>query len=595
MEYMDKDEFEKSSLVTQLINKAKSILRFPMTQCMVTLFTLIIAFVVVRDYTYGDSGRIKDLTGTCLTFLFVLGMGCFVTESVFDWISHRKQRILGYLLSLIPAILFAAAAYSSEHAPSEADGFLRLTVIWFPRFLTCFGIITFTLGIFFCFSQSAISFEKYMARTFASIVKHSILYSVLMIGVTLVLGILIALFPIKSEWDLFATTYCLLFGCYYVCALFDSFAPSDKSEGVFTEFLVKYVLTGLVACAFVIIYLYILKILITQDMPSNQIFGILSGLFLVGAPIWTMANSYREKNPLRRISRCFPYLFAPFILLQCYSVGIRILENGLTPSRYLGVILILFEIAYLMFYRFCRCKIPYLMYMICGFAVTACILPGINMYTASFMTQKLALEAYLKEVSEDISDKSFQRAKGAYDYLRWETPEGEVYLDQLKQEETVREKLTSFSESWSAPDPSTVCRLVSTQGEVDHFSVEGYSLCQKIAYHSEYYHDSEYKPIDNLSSASACTFTADDTDTQFTLNMGQLCLPYITLLDNFTGDSEYERNEAANEYFLAHNVLDLENGDRLILTQLSLYDYNREEDSLGAMALEGYLLKRQAD
>ena len=77
--------------------------------------------------------------------------------------------------------------------------------------------------------------------------------------------------------------------------------------------------------------------------------------------------------------------------------------------------------------------------------------------------------------------------------------------------------------------------------------------------------------------------------------MGQLSLPYITLLNNFSGDSEYELNEAANEYFLSHNVLDLENGDRLILTQLSLYDYNREEDSLGSFALEGYLLKRQAD
>lgn len=595
MEYMNKDDFKKSSLLPQLSNRIKSIFHFPMTQCMIILFTLIIAFVVVRDYTRSDSGWIMDITGTSLTFLFVLGMGCFVAESVFDWAKHRKQRILGYLLSLIPAILFAMAAYSSEHAPSDADGFLRLTVIWFPRFLICFGIVTFTLGIFFCFRHSTASFEKYMVRTFASIVKHSILYFVLMIGVTMVLGILIALFPIENEWDLFATAYCLLFGCYYVCALFDSFAPSDKPEGVFTEFLVKYVLTGLVSCAFVIIYFYILKILITGDMPSNQIFGILSGLFLIGAPIWTMANSYREKNPLRRISRCFPYLFAPFILLQCYSVGIRIVENGLTPSRYLGVILILFEIAYLMFYRFCRCKIPYLMYMICGFAVTACILPGINMYTASFMTQKLALEAYLKEVSEDISDKSSQRAKGAYDYLRWDTPEGEFYLEQLKQNDTVSEKLIPFIDPWSMPEPSSICKLVVAYKEVDHFSVEGFSFCQKIEYHSQYYHDSEYKPIGNLSSASACTFTADDCDTQFTLNMGQLSLPYITLLNNFSGDSEYELNEAANEYFLSHNVLDLENGDRLILTQLSLYDYNREEDSLGSFALEGYLLKRQAD
>lgn len=592
MEYMNKDEFDKSSLFLQMMNKAKSLLHFPMTQCMVILFTLIFTFIVVKGYTYNHSGWITELTGSFLTFCFVLGMGCFVSESVFDWASHRKQRVFGYLLSLIPAILFAAAAYNSEHALPDAAGFLRLMIIWYPRFLSCFGIVTFALGIFFCFRHSTVSFERYMVRTFASIVKHSILYSVLMLGITMVLGILIALFPIKNEWDLLVTVYCLLFGCYYVCALFNSFAPDSGEESGFAGFIIKYILTSLVICAFVIIYLYILKILITGDMPSNQIFGILSGLFLIGAPVWTMANSYREKNPLRRISRCFPYLFAPFILLQSYSVGIRIVSNGLTPSRYLGVILILFEIAYLMFYRFCRCKIPYLLYMICGFAVIACIMPGINMYTASFMTQKLALEAYLNQPSDDISGDILRRAEGAYDYLKQETPEGNFYLDNLKQDASINKKLNSLNKPWISDEPSPICCLVSTGKEVNYFSVDGYSFCQKVEYHSNYYHDSEFEPIDNLSSAPAYTFTDDNSDTQFTLNMEELSYPYITLLNNLPGDSEYDLDAKAGEFFLSHNVFDLENGDRLILTRLVLDDYNKKEDSLGSLVLEGYLLQR---
>ena len=45
-----------------------------------------------------------------------------------------------------------------------------------------------------------------------------------------------------------------------------------------------------------------------------------------------------------KVNRAIPYLFTPFIFLQIYSMGIRIKEYGLTESRYIAVILIIFEI-----------------------------------------------------------------------------------------------------------------------------------------------------------------------------------------------------------------------------------------------------------
>ena len=67
-------------------------------------------------------------------------------------------------------------------------------------------------------------------------------------------------------------------------------------SGNFVE-VIKYVLGILVIIAFAIIYLYIAKIIILRDIPSNQIFRILATLFIIGFPIWTMSKSF-ENNDL---------------------------------------------------------------------------------------------------------------------------------------------------------------------------------------------------------------------------------------------------------------------------------------------------------
>ena len=81
--------------------------------------------------------------------------------------------------------------------------------------------------------------------------------------------------------------------------------------------------------------MYIIKIIVFKDMPSNQIFRILAALFILGCPIWTMVCNFKEDTIIDKINKLLPKLFIPFIILQIYSIGVRILENGITENRYL--------------------------------------------------------------------------------------------------------------------------------------------------------------------------------------------------------------------------------------------------------------------
>lgn len=49
-----------------------------------------------------------------------------------------------------------------------------------------------------------------------------------------------------------------------------------------------------VMIAMAIIYIYIIKIFVTWEIPSNEIFNICSVLFAIGAPIWTMAYAFTK-------------------------------------------------------------------------------------------------------------------------------------------------------------------------------------------------------------------------------------------------------------------------------------------------------------
>lgn len=130
-------------------------------------------------------------------------------------------------------------------------------------------------------------------------------------------------------------------------------------------------------------------------MPSNAVFRILTGLFAAGLPVWTMNSCYSQKNPLLKLTRLLPYLFSPLILLQAYSIGIRIYENGVTPLRYLCVLLLFFEIIYVSVYYFKRQAVCLLIPLFAVFTAAACFVPGINMARFSLNSQQNALHKYI--------------------------------------------------------------------------------------------------------------------------------------------------------------------------------------------------------
>lgn len=542
-------------------NMKNTFICFPVTQGSIWLFTLLSVILInVTDSSVTDFGEMV------MSFLIFYGTGSFFSEALYQKCRKLWLRIVLYIAFAIPAVLFTWLVNLDSGSMFLSWDYHTIT-FYLPRYIACYELVVFTLAVYFCFRKAGFSLEEYSARYFAWLVRVSILYFVLIIGVSLIIGILVELFDV--DYYIFIQAQVFLFGIFYVSSLLRGVLPKTGDDGPFTEILVKYVLTGLVISAFVIIYVYILKILIFHAMPSNSIFRILTGLFLAGLPIWTMNAFYTQHNPLLKISRLLPYLFAPLVLLQAYSIGIRIYENGITPMRYVCIMLLVFEILYITLYYFRRQSVGILFLVFAGFVFAACCVPGINMFRISYQNQKSALQKVLNaETLSELSQRELDRASGAYWYLYDDLP-GSAYLAELTDEQ---EKKLEEIKSEKYSDYHDIYNFYHSE-EIEVLDVSGYRYCYPVHVYTR------YNTVED--SLAEYSFTYGDNKTT-TVNLKKY-------LDGFLDTKNY--SEESYEYFRSHREILCKDDCSLYLEYLSFnYDFVTEEYT--NVSLRGYLLEK---
>lgn len=166
-----------------------------------------------------------------------------------------------------------------------------------------------------------------------------------------------------------------------------------------------FLMAGFSICATCIIYFYGLKMIIIGSVPSNEVYSVMANLFAFSLPIWLICSKTKEQRTWSRICSYLPCTYAPLILLQIYSIGVRIVQYGLTPKRYAGVMLILFEIIAIVICSFKRKYCDKLLLVGAVMVFVAVFLPFVNMHRLSDISQKGREIVIVKEESEQHHQK----------------------------------------------------------------------------------------------------------------------------------------------------------------------------------------------
>ena len=352
-------------------------------------------------------------------FFLIFSFQAIMYEEVFK--NKLKIRIAGYALSsVISFVSVYIFSYEDEILfGTSADTVKEISA----RILFVYGVVMTGCAVYHMFKRLEEDFEIYCTKAFLELLKASVVYGLFAIG----LGIIVFIFNelIYDTDDFVWQLELFLAGGIYTPMCIKAISSKNERAGKFARLCITYVLFPMLLIALAIIYIYIVKIFVTDTVPSNRVFEILAFLFSIGMPVWTMLHALLDKTGqteekqqkgFSKAAVFIPYAFIPFIILQCWSIGIRIKDYGFTTSRYSAVVLIIAEIIYFILYaihhRGKKHAISWMLFALMAISFLAVIMPGTSYDDVVIRSQTKRIEKMID--NKKLTDKEKSAIKSAY-------------------------------------------------------------------------------------------------------------------------------------------------------------------------------------
>ncbi|MCR5590587.1 MAG: DUF4153 domain-containing protein [Lachnospiraceae bacterium] len=401
-----------------------------------TAAAVIVTTVLFAVYTfiwsmldYSDTHFYMDvLLSVCLASVYYT-VFALCLESIKPRLSANALIIIRIALAL-PAIIMGFVTLNvSGRSHRALFNFIdsiqnRLGMISIIMYIMGILVICCLLALYFSYSHDIHqTFNRHILNCNSKIFFSSIIYGVIQLGV-LFLTLIVMVLLYDDAFDYIPTILVIINGLFYVPAIIYSLTHENEEANMFFQVLTRYIMLVITMLGFVIIYIYMIKLIVTASVPSNSVYAILTSLFIVSMFVSYMCTPFDETGFLQKFAHSCPLVFAPFILMQCYTIFVRIGQYGLTPKRYFGVAFIIFEITYIVYYTVYKKHVKEvagrnILLIMCVFVVITVFAPGLSAKGLSTMLAKHTLSSYLEKAGDNaaVSGKEYMHASAAYDFL----------------------------------------------------------------------------------------------------------------------------------------------------------------------------------
>lgn len=541
---------------------------------------------------------IESIVAVCSIWL----AGNFLVESLWKKTIEEAQKnkrkwLIGYGVTFVIAIIFENLSEILKAQKADIPNLIFESILYF--YIAC----TVLLAIYVLLRQQKLDLPHCIGRIIFALLRAVGVYLVLNIAVILILEIIDALLVDIDTFRVELNIQLLLSALAYfpTCLL----AVSDTSEdnAAFTKKFVSYVLLPCVWIAMFVIYLYVVKIFVTQEVPSNEIFGICASLFAIGMPIWMMASGFVEEKTSRYAKLIFitKYIYAPFILLEIYSMSVRVKAYGLTEQRYaawmfvlLQIIYILWEKIYALYARLSGRKKTYtnqadtgdtgtehaneinqtttqinwhyenLILVLVGFLFVGLLLPFGNAKYLSYQSQKSRL---VKNRTSDMGE-----AAKAYDYLKTNAY-GRRYLDNYLTE-AEQDELHNMLYDQDSEDQWKSVYFYADPIEEGGLTIRGYEKIYGVEEH--------WRDECSVQEYESKTITAGDNVYEG-VDLTS-CISYYKDLE------DKNENQVVDEKDKVYEI-QISDTEKLIVTYIS-FEIDDEQTMIKRMFIKGYMLTK---
>ena len=224
--------------------------------------------------------------------------------------------------------------------------------------------------------------EKYLQSVFSNFVITVIFAGVLWIGVEIILTTVNYLFFYSGDSLFFRlTTYSFwfiteVFGASLFLSLLKK--PDDNLENYEFPFifnlLIKFVIIPLIIIYTGVLYIYMMKVLISMHLPKGLISHLVLWYTAFSVAVMILITPFTQKDKFfENFKKYFPYFSIPLIFASLFAVFQRTYQYGITENRYY----VLISIFWLLF-----CMILYIRKMnITGIFISLIACLVISVYT----------------------------------------------------------------------------------------------------------------------------------------------------------------------------------------------------------------------
>ncbi len=441
-------------------------------------------------------------------FLLMFALGALLIETFFVDKTQPKnggRLTMFYVIDTVLALIWTLIAYFDDNIADCFD-YPDIFYLNISKILAVYIAAIVVATIYKLVKLSGLSFDTYISRAIFGLLKMWGLFFVLYLAICMLLSIFEALIMDIDYWDILDNLTVLI--CGFVCFPYSLLTITDTKDenSKFTKGLINVVLMPAVIIALLIVYLYIFKIILSWEMPSNEVFDICLYVFVLGGPVWFMCNGFlREKAAIKgeepgfygKVIKNIKYAYIPLIILEIISIGIRIASYGLTTDRYMGVVAIIFQIIYVLWDvigKLMKKELKEELLLIVGFGIFtfAMLCPGLNM-------DKLPANVQIARFEKALDREDYATAGTIYEYLdSYRCEYGDVYLDDKftkKEREELELKFYDYVEEEDQYKYTEYMRAyVPTNIRNNGVEIAGFTHIYEFSYYSNY--DKEYSSED---------------------------------------------------------------------------------------------------
>ena len=539
----------------------------------------------LKDIISKNKNNIKEFIYKYKGFLISIFIFCIYIILLNHEIISFESNILFFFLTLLVSLLFVES-YSNNKTFSIIGYIIAiiLSTITYKIIpskhnyydLIYFGIllIEFVLIIKKLIKGSKFEIRIYLYNLFIASFISSLIYNIISLGF-LFICIIIELLLVGNFIGTFIfDIQIILIFIFYLPTYLYIITHIKEYKIKLIDNVFKYILLSIVTISNIVVFIYIIKIIIEQSMPSNTIFSIMTLLYIGTYIVVLFVSSIENKNNYIAFSCKYLFILLSInILMQIESLYIRISNNSITMIRHIGIFVIIFEIISIIIYYYKDTK--YLIKLldilvICLLLMFIC--PYINIYELSmyYHTNKIK-----KIVNTDtiIDKKIIKKVRDSYYYVRYNDYDN--YIDKKIINKIYNycknNNCYSYYEDDKYNDNNNDEKIYSYNYYGDSYSIDISSYKKMF----EETNNIEFKNIDELKEAKYGNYIINLYD-----------LVYLLKENN-----DYSIN---NNYIKKNRILKIDDKHDLYIKNLYLdiYEPNNKSKYISSISINGYILEK---